>query len=163
MYLKDFCVDFNVPSHTVRTYIKRNEKLFEGHVQKRERMLWLDDVAVQLLNRKYGYGSSESELVTYDDELAALKDKLIETQELVTKLQQAMLEVQPKLLIAEHHREKNTELEKENEQLKEELKEYSSKIISQSEAKDEGRTEVSNELSQMSWIEFIRWKKRQKA
>lgn len=35
------------------TYIRRNEKIFKNHVERREKQLWLDEKAVKILLKKY--------------------------------------------------------------------------------------------------------------
>ena len=38
---------------TVAAYIRRNEKIFKNHVERREKQLWLDEKAVKILLKKY--------------------------------------------------------------------------------------------------------------
>ena len=53
MRIKDFIVGRNVELQAVQKYIIRHPELFEGHIDKSERNMDLDEVAVDLLNKKY--------------------------------------------------------------------------------------------------------------
>ena len=43
MFLYDFATKTAQKPDTVATYIRRNEKIFKNHVERREKQLWLDD------------------------------------------------------------------------------------------------------------------------
>ena len=53
MRIKDFIIGRNVELQAVQKYIIRHPELFEGHIDKSERNMDLDEVAVDLLNKKY--------------------------------------------------------------------------------------------------------------
>ena len=46
MFLYDFATKTAQKPDTVATYIRRNEKIFKNHVERREKQLWLDEKAV---------------------------------------------------------------------------------------------------------------------
>ena len=47
MFLYDFATKTAQKPDTVATYIRRNEKIFKNHVERREKQLWLDEKAVK--------------------------------------------------------------------------------------------------------------------
>ena len=53
MFLYDFTTKTAQKPDTVATYIRRNEKIFKNHVERREKQLWLDEKAVKILLKKY--------------------------------------------------------------------------------------------------------------
>ena len=53
MFLQDFIKERNVKQSAVSMYIKRHEKVFDGHTSIRDGKMWLDDVALELLSKKY--------------------------------------------------------------------------------------------------------------
>ena len=53
MFLYDFATKTAQKPDTVATYIRRNEKIFKNHVERREKQLWLDEKAVKILLKKY--------------------------------------------------------------------------------------------------------------
>ena len=53
MFLYDFATKTAQKPDTVATYIRRNEKIFKSHVERREEQLWLDEKAVKILLEKY--------------------------------------------------------------------------------------------------------------
>jgi len=53
VFLYDFATKTAQKPDTVSTYIRRNEKIFKNHVERREKQLWLDEKAVKILLKKY--------------------------------------------------------------------------------------------------------------
>ena len=53
MFLYDFATKTAQKPDTVAAYIRRNEKIFKNHVERREKQLWLDEKAVKILLKKY--------------------------------------------------------------------------------------------------------------
>ena len=53
MFLYDFATKTAQKPDTVATYIRRNEKIFKNHVERREKQLWLDEKAVKRIARRY--------------------------------------------------------------------------------------------------------------
>lgn len=53
MFLYDFAKKTAQKPDTVAAYIRRNEKIFKNHVERREKQLWLDEKAVKILLKKY--------------------------------------------------------------------------------------------------------------
>lgn len=61
MFLYDFATKTAQKPDTVATYIRRNEKIFKNHVERREKQLWLDEKAVKILLKKYPWWKNETE------------------------------------------------------------------------------------------------------
>ena len=53
MFLYEFAEKTAQKPDTVATYVRRNEKIFKNHVERREKQLWLDEKAVKILLKKY--------------------------------------------------------------------------------------------------------------
>ena len=53
MFLYDFATKTAQKPDTVATYIRRNEKIFKNHVERRQKQIWLDEKAVDILLKKY--------------------------------------------------------------------------------------------------------------
>ena len=75
MFLYDFATKTAQKPDTVATYIRRNEKIFKNHVERREKQLWLDEKAVKILlkkypevqRKKYPWWKNETEFVTHQN------------------------------------------------------------------------------------------------
>lgn len=91
MKITEFIQGRNVTYQTVRKYIKRNEKLFIGHIGKRNNIV-LDDTAISILEQKYPMTKPIE--VIQDNEN---RDKLLLAQELIIKLQQELAESKAKI------------------------------------------------------------------
>lgn len=53
MFLYEFAEKTAQKSDTVATYIRRNKKIFKNHVERRQKQIWLDEKAVDILLKKY--------------------------------------------------------------------------------------------------------------
>ena len=53
MFLYDFAKKTAQKPDTVAAYIRRNEKIFKNHVERRQKQIWLDEKAVDILLKKY--------------------------------------------------------------------------------------------------------------
>ena len=53
MNTTDFAISRNVQPQTVMKYLQRHKKQFEGHIKKNNRITILDEVAIELLTKKY--------------------------------------------------------------------------------------------------------------
>lgn len=51
--LSDFAKERGIHRDTISQYIRRNEKLFEGHIQTVDKWLEVDEIGIQLLSKKY--------------------------------------------------------------------------------------------------------------
>ena len=56
MFLYDFATKTAQKPDTVATYIRRNEKIFKNHVERREKQLWLDEKAELCRSGKFNFG-----------------------------------------------------------------------------------------------------------
>lgn len=53
MFLYEFAEKTAQKPDTVATYVRRNKKIFKNHVEKRQKQIWLDEKAVDILLKKY--------------------------------------------------------------------------------------------------------------
>lgn len=73
MFLYDFATKTAQKPDTVATYIRRNEKIFKNHVERREKQLWLDEKAVKILLKKYPEVQRKKILLRFQKTLARAK------------------------------------------------------------------------------------------
>lgn len=103
--IQEFIKDRNVKYSTVFQYIKRNRKMFDGHIGRASR-IELDDYAIELLSKKYP--KPEIIEVVEDtrtrDELVIVKEQLMAAQQIIIKLQQQAMESANKIAEAEAFR-----------------------------------------------------------
>lgn len=53
MFLYEFAEKTAQKPDTVVTYVRRNKKIFKNHVERRQKQIWLDEKAVDILLKKY--------------------------------------------------------------------------------------------------------------
>lgn len=53
MFLQDFIAERNIKQSAASMYIKRHEEEFDGHISIKEGKSWLDEIAIELLSKKY--------------------------------------------------------------------------------------------------------------
>lgn len=53
MFLYEFAEKTAQKPDTVATYVRRNKKIFKKHVERRQKQIWLDEKAVDILLKKY--------------------------------------------------------------------------------------------------------------
>ena len=53
MFLYEFAEKTAQKPDTVATYVRRNKKIFKNHVERRQKQIWLDEKAVDILMKKY--------------------------------------------------------------------------------------------------------------
>lgn len=53
MVLYEFAEKTAQKPDTVATYVRRNKKIFKNHVERRQKQIWLDEKAVDILLKKY--------------------------------------------------------------------------------------------------------------
>ena len=101
MFLYDFATKTAQKPDTVATYIRRNEKIFKNHVERREKQLWLDEKAVKILlkkypevqRKKYPWWKNETE---FQEAMVSAIKGLWDNQEILRKeLQDAMDHTEP--------------------------------------------------------------------
>lgn len=114
MFLYDFATKTAQKPDTVAAYIRRNEKIFKNHVERREKQLWLDEKAVKILLKKYPEVQRKKYPWKNDTEfqeamLSAIKG-LWDNQEILQKELDGILTVIEELQDAMDH----TEPQKEN-------------------------------------------------
>lgn len=142
LQIQDFIQGRNLNYDTVRKYIKRNEKLFDGHIGKRNNII-LDDYAVDLLEKKYPLPNPVE--VIQDTES---REQLIKAQQYIINLQR---ELQNKTIELNDYEVKQRLLEDSNCKLKEREEDllnqidYAVKEISTYKSKSESY-EWKNEL-----------------
>ena len=120
MYLKDFAESRGVSSKTVSAYINRNSML-KKYKKVKNGKVWLDQKAIEMLSEKYPLA------VEKENQLAK---ELVEAQAKIISLQEVLVNLQPKLLLADQQAETLAKTE-------ENYKEAISKL-SHERAKNEG-------------------------
>ena len=73
MFLYDFATKTAQKPDTVATYIRRNEKIFKNHVERREKQLWLDEKAIDKLKRQVKEQGEKIELL--EREISVLQNE----------------------------------------------------------------------------------------
>ena len=53
MFLYEFAEKTAQKPDTVATYVRRNKKIFKNHVERRQKQIWLDEKAVDILLKKH--------------------------------------------------------------------------------------------------------------
>lgn len=115
MKISEFIEGRNINYDTVRMYIKRNSKLFKGHIG-RSGNLDLDDIAVHLLEEKYPLAAPIQVIqdTAARDRLQALQDKYI----LLLEENNRLTQENANLMLLQH---KQLFLEEQTQELKEKL------------------------------------------
>lgn len=125
MTITEFARSRNEQVNTVSKYIRQHPE-FEGHTKRKGKTVMLDDVALDLLDKKYPLpkpvtvinGIPEDEhykmIQEKDEQIQGLQDKLISLQETQSQLMLELGELRSKALLLE-------DKERENERLTSEL------------------------------------------
>lgn len=95
MYLKDFAESRGIPYQTIYSYINRNSML-KKHKKVKNGKVWLDPKAIEILSEKYPLA------VEKENQLAK---ELVEAQAKIISLQEVLVNLQPKLLLADQQAE----------------------------------------------------------
>lgn len=149
MNISEYASRHGLRPQYVSSYIKRHSDMFEGHTRKEANSLILDDVAVELLDKKYPYpleqvGVAKEEHEKVLQELALTKAMLTQSQKDLSEQIKVNVEYQ-KLLEA-----KEKELKALEDKRKTEDKEETEAIINKAskEAKEwfNGFVEVTQQL-----------------
>ena len=141
--IKDYAKNNNVSYEAIRRRIKRNEEVFKGHIVKKNRTQFLDDVAVEILDNHKKNNSivivnqSVDERIRQLEEenknllvkVASQADKIAELSE--WKANNALLISQTKVnqIMLEEKNCQISDLLEENKQLKDKLEKEKSKSL----------------------------------
>ena len=86
MFLYEFAEKTAQKPDTVATYVRRNKKIFKNHVERRQKQIWLDEKAVDILLKKYPEVQkkqkkplNKEKLAKEIDEIRALVEELEES------------------------------------------------------------------------------------
>lgn len=88
MFLYDFAKKTAQKPDTVAAYIRRNEKIFKNHVERREKQLWLDEKAVKILLKKYPEVQKKQKKPLYENQEILAKE-IDEIRALVEELEES--------------------------------------------------------------------------
>lgn len=121
MYLKDFAESRGVPYKTVYSYINRNKNMLEKYKKVKNGKVWIDKKGVEILSKKYP--------LAVEKENTLIKE-LVEAQAKIISLQEILVSMQPKLMLAD---EQTEALAKTEENYKEAISKLSHEM-----AKNEG-------------------------
>lgn len=86
MKLQDFAKERQVKSEAVAQYIRRHKDEYDGHTRRIDNALELDEVAVELLNKKYPLPQPIEVIIDHES-----RDKLIKAQDVIISLQQQIM------------------------------------------------------------------------
>ena len=101
MYLKDFAESRGVPYHTVYSYINRNS-MIKKYKKVKNGKVWLDKKAIEILSEKYPLAVEKEN---------NLMKELVEAQDKIISLQEILVNLQPKLMLADEQAEALTKSE----------------------------------------------------
>lgn len=96
MYLKDFAESRGVPYKTVYSYINRNKSMLEKYKKVKNGKVWIDKKGVEILSEKYPLAVEKEN---------NLMKELVEAQAKIISLQEILVNMQPKLLLADEQAE----------------------------------------------------------
>jgi predicted RNase H-like nuclease (RuvC/YqgF family) len=88
VFLYDFAKKTAQKPDTVAAYIRRNEKIFKNHVERREKQLWLDEKAVKILLKKYPEVQKKQKKPLYENQEILAKE-IDEIRALVEELEES--------------------------------------------------------------------------
>lgn len=101
MYLKDFAESRGVSSKTVSAYINRNSML-KKYKKVKNGKVWIDKKGVEILSEKYPLAVEKEN---------NLMKELVEAQAKIISLQEILVNLQPKLMLADEQAEALTKTE----------------------------------------------------
>lgn len=130
LLLIDFARSRNEKTDTIRKYISRHKKEFEGHISFSGTKMEIDDEAYSLLDKVYPL--QEQIQIVEDTEI---RKNLMQAQELIIQLQMQMMEMQEKVALAkaskvllEDREQQIAEMGAEKKELKEQIADKEKKI-----------------------------------
>ena len=94
--VREFAESRNEQPNTVLTYIRRHQSEFEGHVETDNRKMMIDEYAIELLSAVYPLPAPVEVVVD-----AESRERLLYAQETIIKLQDALLDMQNRAVVAE--------------------------------------------------------------
>ena len=100
MKMTDFARERGVNRDTITQYIRRNDELFKGHTEVKGKSLYIDEVALDILDKKYPLHKPVEliEDIETIKELSETRMKLVEASKMIINLQNKITE--QSLLIA---------------------------------------------------------------
>lgn len=152
--LTEFAESRNEKADTIRKYISRHKKEFEGHTSFSGTKMEIDDEAMNLLDKAYPLPKPVE--IIEDTES---RRKLVQAQELIIQMQQQMMDMQEKVAIAEATKalleDKEQQLaaaNKEKIELKNEILEKEKAIIEErnrTDAERQKKEEANEEIARL--------------
>lgn len=86
MFLYEFAEKTAQKPDTVATYVRRNKKIFKNHVERRQKQIWLDEKAVDILLKKYSEVQKKPlNKERFDEIITKSLKTLYENQEILAK------------------------------------------------------------------------------
>lgn len=89
MFLYEFAEKTAQKPDTVATYVRRNKKIFKNHVERRQKQIWLDEKAVDILLKKYPEVQKKQKKTLnkerFDEIITKSLKTLYENQEILAK------------------------------------------------------------------------------
>ncbi|PHU34084.1 hypothetical protein [Pseudobutyrivibrio ruminis] len=111
MTITEFAESRQVQPQAISRYIGRHPEKFNGHTEKKGKTVELDDIALELLEKKYPMPAPVQ--IIEDTES---RQKLIKAQELIIQLQDKLMDAQSQIAEAEATKilleDKNAQIEK---------------------------------------------------
>lgn len=92
MNITQFAKSHNIKYENVSMFISRHKKMFEGHISTVGKFRYLDDKAIEILEKQYPPIVSH-----YHNEKNEFKDKYFESLEKITILQNQLLQAQKQI------------------------------------------------------------------
>lgn len=88
MFLYEFAEKTAQKPDTVATYVRRNKKIFKNHVERRQKQIWLDEKAVDILLKKYPEVQKKQKKTLYENQEILAKE-IDEIRALVEELEES--------------------------------------------------------------------------
>lgn len=102
MNITEFARSRDIEAGTVRMYISRNKELFDGHTKKGSKSVELDEIALELLEKKYPLPKPVEVVQGIDrKEFDELQQKYMNALEEINNLQKQIVDATKKVAIAE--------------------------------------------------------------
>lgn len=94
MKMTDFARERGVNRDTITQYIRRNEELFKGHTEVKGKALYIDEIALDILDKKYPLHKPVEliEDIETIKELSETRMKLVEASKMIINLQNKLTE-----------------------------------------------------------------------
>lgn len=145
MLLTEFAEGRNEKPDTIRKYISRHKKEFEGHTELSGTKMEIDVVAMEILDKVYPL-PKPIEII----EDTESRRKLVQAQELIIQMQQQMMDMQEKVAIAEATRALLEDKERQLEDVQKEKAELKAEIARKDDLISEERNRFEDERQKLS-------------